>query len=120
MKKTYKKVTEKKQTGYSVDLKSRSRGSSIETTCETMYIDTSGDVISIDHDTSCYAGGGFCTFSKEDPNFRRHVKSFMEQLLDQNLEEFKKMRNVLTGEWYEMAETVREYAIKAALSKFDF
>lgn len=104
MEKTYEKVTQERQSGYRVVLTSHSRYSSVESPWETMYIDMSGDVISIDHDSSCSAGGGFCTFNKDDHDFQRHVRFFMELLLEKNLEEFKNMRNVLTGEWYEMAE----------------
>ena len=116
MKKTYEKVTQERQSGYSVVLTSHSRYSSVEFPYETMYIDMNGDVISIVHDSSNYAGGGFCTYTKDNYNFRRHVKFFMEQLLEKDLNEFKNMHNVLTGEWYEMAETVRKHAI----SKFNF
>ena len=116
MEKTYEKVSQKKQTGYCVVLKSRSRYSSVESPYETMYIDMNGDVMYIDHNSSCYAGGGACTFRKGDSNFRRNVKSFMELLLEQNVKEFKNMRDVLTGEWYEMAEKIRENAV----SKYKF
>ena len=116
MEKTYEKVSQEKQTGYRVVLKSRSRYSSVELPYETMYIDMNGDVMYIDHDSSCSAGGGFCTFRRGELNFRENVRAFMEQLLKQNVEEFRNMRNVLTGEWHEMAETVR----KNAVSKYNF
>lgn len=116
MKKTYEKVTQERQTGYQVVLTSRSRYSSVELPYETMYIDMNGKVISIDHDSSGSAGGGFCTYTKDNHDFRRNVRFFMEHLLEKDLEEFKRMRNVLTGEWYEMAESVRKHAV----SKFNF
>lgn len=105
MEKTYTKVTEEKQSGYRV-----------ESSCETIHIDMSGNVISLTHDTSCCAGGGFCTYTEDNDDFRIQVRFFMEQLLEKDLKEFKNMRNVLTGEWYEMAESVRKHAV----SKFNF
>lgn len=116
MEKLFEKVTHDKQTGYKVVITSKSRYSSIESPYETMYIDMNGDVMYIDHDSSDSAGGGFCYYTKDKPDFWRHVRSFMEKLLEQNVDEFKKMRDVLTGEWLEMAETIR----KDAVSKFDF
>lgn len=53
MEKTYTKVTQEKQSGYRV-----------ESSCETIHIDMSSNVISLTHDTSCYAGGGFCTYPR--------------------------------------------------------
>ena len=116
MEKTYGKVTLERQTGYRVVLTSSSAYSSVEMPWETMYIDMSGDVMYIDHDSSCYAGGGFCTYRREDPDFRRHVRYFMERLLEKDLQEFKKMFEVLTGEWHAMAESVRKHAA----SKYEF
>lgn len=83
---------------------------------EILTIDETGKPISLEHNTSCYTGGGFCIYTEEKPQFKIAVERFMEFLLKEDIYEFKLLRNSLSQEYRQIAEKVR----KKAAEKYNF
>lgn len=86
---------------------------SLEYDVEVLTIDTTGKPVKLKHDTSCYAGGGFCIYTEEHWQFDLMVQRFMEALLKQDIYEFKLLRDSLNQEYRQMAEKVRKEAAEA-------
>ena len=83
---------------------------------EWLFVNLQGDIVSLEHDTSQYRGGGACIYTPQTENFDAHVRYFFEKLLKENKEEFIKLRGKLNSRWKSVAESVRKDAIAA----FDF
>lgn len=77
-------------------------------------------MIYFEHDSSTGRGGGYMSLESDDRDFTRYVSMFMKGLINSDPYEYKKMHNLLKGQWYQLSENIRVQALKKTTDALNF
>lgn len=113
MQELYEEKTVKVHAGYVFCTHTQSHG--VRVTYQTAKVSTDGEILSIHHDS----GRDGRIHTPDEWDFESEAISFFRILIEEDPQEFARMRDKVNSKWKAVMERIRLQKMKAAANKYD-